>query len=189
VRIHERAVGDDLISRLQAHEITQNERIDRGSPRLAVAHDGRGRGDERCQSVERPLRPYLLDDPDSRVRDEDAEEECIPPVAPDQRDRPEDEQDQIEDDETFARTMLAYERLVGGGSRGPLSASRRAASASERPTVAGGSGCSGLESAASSVADRSLVVIANGAGVEPGSARARSPEPYEHGRCGHTALR
>jgi hypothetical protein len=34
---------------------------------------------------------------------------------------------------TFARTMLAVERLVAGGSTGPRSARRRSASASVRP--------------------------------------------------------
>jgi hypothetical protein len=38
---------------------------------------------------------------------------------------------------TFARTMDAVDRLVAGGSSGPRSASRRAASASLRPEVAG----------------------------------------------------
>ena len=41
---------------------------------------------------------------------------------------------------TFARTMLAYERLVWAGSCGPRTASSRAASASERPGAVRGKG-------------------------------------------------
>src|SRR5215207_8726348 len=41
----------------------------------------------------------LLGDPDRRVGDQDAEEERVPPVAEEQCQRPEDDQDQVEDGE------------------------------------------------------------------------------------------
>ncbi len=57
------------------------------------------RRDERGEPVESALRPHLLDDPDRRVRDEDAKEERIAPVAEHERDDAEDEQDEVEDRE------------------------------------------------------------------------------------------
>ena len=40
-----------------------------------------------------------LDDADRGIRDEDPQEERVPPVAVDQRDRAEDPEDQVEDRE------------------------------------------------------------------------------------------
>jgi len=69
------------------------------TPLLATADDRRGRRNESSEPVKRVLGPHLLDDPDRRVRDQDAEEEGVPPVAERERDGAEGEQDQVEDRE------------------------------------------------------------------------------------------
>ena len=64
--------------------------------RLAVPDDGGARRHERRELVELPLGPELLPDPDPGVGDDDPEKERVAPVAEDQRQEPEREQDRVE---------------------------------------------------------------------------------------------
>ena len=59
--------------------------LDRELALLAVPHDRRPRRHEGREPVERPLRAQLLRDPDTRVRDDDREEESVAPVGEDER--------------------------------------------------------------------------------------------------------
>jgi len=95
----ERPVGDDLVARLEPDEISLDNLLDRDAALLAVADDEPGRSDERGEPVERPLRPYLLRDPDAGVRDEDDEEQRVLGVPEGERQHAEEEQDQVEERE------------------------------------------------------------------------------------------
>ena len=62
----------------------------------AFPDNRRERGDQRRERIELLLGPQLLAYADSRVRDDDSDEERVPRVAEDQRDEPEREQDRVE---------------------------------------------------------------------------------------------
>ncbi len=99
VGVLERPVGDDLVARLEPHEVAGDELVDMHPPRVAVANDRRVRRDERREPVERALRADLLHRADPGVRDEDAEEERVLPLAERERHGAGDGEDQVEDRE------------------------------------------------------------------------------------------
>jgi hypothetical protein len=110
----ERPVRDNLVTGGKPHQIADDELLDASASLDAVANNCGRRRDERGEPVESTLRPNLLNDPDRRVRDQDAEEERITPVAEDEGDDAEDEQDQVEDREDIG----ADDACVGAARRG-----------------------------------------------------------------------
>ena len=89
-------VRNHLVARLQLDEVARDDLLDADEPRLPVAHDSPRRGDERCQAIEGTFRADLLADADSRVADQDGEEERVLPRAEGQRHNSGDEQDHVE---------------------------------------------------------------------------------------------
>ena len=65
-------------------------------PRRSVSHHYRLRSNERGELVEFPACVELLPDPDSGVRENDRQEEGIPPVSEDQRQKAERKQNRVE---------------------------------------------------------------------------------------------
>ena len=55
-----RSVGDHLIARVEQDDVAFHDFVDGHLPRLAVAQDACGRGDESGEVVECALRAYLL---------------------------------------------------------------------------------------------------------------------------------
>ena len=97
--MHQLAVGDDLVSRLDAQQVTRRDLVDGNGSRDPVANDGCSGRDERSEAVERALRADLLRDPDRRVREQDAEEERVLPLAKHERRSAGDGEDEVEDRE------------------------------------------------------------------------------------------
>ena len=95
-RLGEGAVGDDLVARSQADEVALDDLLDAHVPLGPVADDRRARRHERSERIELVAGTDLLPDPDARVRDDDAEEESVAPVAEDEREDAEGEQDRVE---------------------------------------------------------------------------------------------
>src|ERR1039458_8469671 len=56
----EPAVRDHLIAAVEEHDVTLDYVFDTDSPRCAVADHACGRGDERGEAIECPLRTYFL---------------------------------------------------------------------------------------------------------------------------------
>src|SRR5947208_3332264 len=77
VRRLDPSVRHDLVARLDAQEVADDDIADADRAGATVSYDGGGRRDERGEPVERLLRPHLLDDPDRRVEDEDPEEQRV----------------------------------------------------------------------------------------------------------------
>ena len=74
---------------------------------LTVPDDGRSRLHERRERVERPLRTYLLEDPDRRVGDDHTEKQGVARVAEREHSTPNTTRIRLKIVKTFARTMLA----------------------------------------------------------------------------------
>ncbi len=83
----EGAVGHDVVARPDADEIADDDVVDRHPSRLAVSHHGGIRRDERAQPVDCPFGSHFLPRPDDRVRDQDAEEQCVLPLPEGERRR------------------------------------------------------------------------------------------------------
>jgi hypothetical protein len=92
-------VGDDLVARLDADEVADDDVLDPDPTRLALANHRRVRRDERGEPVERVLRAQLLDDADRRVGDDDGEEERVLGVPNRERQHAEDDEDPVEERE------------------------------------------------------------------------------------------
>ena len=132
-RLRERAVGHDLVPRSEPHEVADDEVRDVHRSGLSVAHDGRARCDERGEPVELVAGAKLLPDPDPGVGDEDAEEERVTPVAEEQCQDPQCEQDRVERRDRVGaddrRRRPACRRLCRRRPRGPARRSLRLAQA------------------------------------------------------------
>ena len=87
--------SDQLIAGLHDHDIVDHELLKRQRSCKPAAPDGRGRRDQQRETIERPLRPHLLNDPDRRVRHDDAQEQRVARVTEDQGDGPEPGEDQV----------------------------------------------------------------------------------------------
>ena len=90
-----RPSATDLVARLQPHEVADHQLAHGRLARPLVAHHRRGRRDERGEPVERELRAHLLHDADRSVRDQDAEEQRVPPVPERERQGAEHRQDRM----------------------------------------------------------------------------------------------
>ena len=95
-RRYERPVRDQLIAGLHEHDVVNDEFFKRQRSGAAVALHRRGGRDQQREAIERPLRAHLLNDPDRRVRHDDAEEQRVARVTEDQGDGPEPGEDQVE---------------------------------------------------------------------------------------------
>ena len=98
-RGHELSVRDDLVARLKLDEIPHHDLVHVQATTRTVPDDGRSRLHERRERVERPLRTYLLEDPDRRVGDDHTEEQGVAHVAERDHEHAEHDQDQVEDRE------------------------------------------------------------------------------------------
>jgi hypothetical protein len=90
---------------------------------LSVTHDGRLRRDESGETVQLVARTELLPDPDAGVGDEDPEKERVAPVAEEQRQDPEREQDRVERRDRVGWTIVAG--MAGGRLLGVPRAAQR----------------------------------------------------------------
>jgi hypothetical protein len=94
---HHGAVGHHLIAGREADEVPDDDLV-QGDAALGPIADHRGVGrDQRREPVEGALRADLLKRTDRDVRDQDPEEERVPPRAEDERQHAEEEQDPVRD--------------------------------------------------------------------------------------------
>jgi hypothetical protein len=110
---------------VQLHEVAGHELLHAHHASCAVADDARGGRDKGREPVECPLGADLLPDADTRIGDEDGEEERVLPLAEGEGDDAGDEQDQVEDREDVgpddARVGAARGRWLDGAAlRKPL---------------------------------------------------------------------
>ena len=124
-RRQQRPVRDQLIARLHDHDIVVDELIRRKLTGAPIAPNPRRRRDQQRETIQCPLRPHLLDDPDRRVRHDDAEEQGIARVAEDERQCPEDSQDEVERSQDDARVGPTRLRPAPGQAPSPASAPPR----------------------------------------------------------------
>ena len=120
----QRSVGDDLVARVEQHDVALDDLLDADAPRLAVAQHVRGGRDERGEAVERSLRAHLLRDADARRSRRGSRGRSRPARRRTTSVRtPAASRIRLKTVKTFATTMLLYERLdasSAGGLRGEL---------------------------------------------------------------------
>ena len=116
--VHDGAVDRDLVARGQLDEVADHDLLDGGGGRDSLADRGDGRRRQDGETVERLLRPQLLDDADGGVRHHHDAEQRVPRLA--HRDQDHDEQDRQQDveagDDVGADDLLdGATRIVGEG--------------------------------------------------------------------------
>jgi hypothetical protein len=97
LRFLEATVGEELLSRRQAHEISDHELVWRHLTRSSITYDSGSRGDQRAQTIQRSLRADFLSCPDDRVGDQDSEKQRVLPLAERERRGSRDRENEIED--------------------------------------------------------------------------------------------
>ena len=114
---HQVTVGGDLVAAGDPHQVADHDLADEHLPRRPVPDHGRFRHHQRRELVEGALGAHLLEGPDRDVGDEDAEEERVLRVAPDDRRGAEAGEDRVEDGEGVGdrdREVGAAGRLLAG---------------------------------------------------------------------------
>ena len=76
---HDCPVGDHLVAGRHADEVSHHHVVERHAAVDPVADHNRVRSDQRGEPVERPLGADLLKRPDRDVRDQDPDEQSVPP--------------------------------------------------------------------------------------------------------------
>src|SRR6266536_4907491 len=111
------AVRDDLVARLDQHDVALDDLVHAYLAALAIPNDGRDRGYERREPVERQLGANFLRDSDPGVADEDREKQSVLHLperecqdAGGEQDRVEDREDVRDDDALVGATRARRDR-------------------------------------------------------------------------------
>ena len=96
-RLHHRAVGDELVARLDSDDVARHDLVAAELDQAAVADHLRARRDQERELVERLLGLQLLADADARVDDRDQAEERVRPQPEREDEDEEDADDRVEE--------------------------------------------------------------------------------------------